>query len=273
MHDYHIHTSLCKHAEGKIVDYVEAAISQGIFEICFTDHIPLPEGFDAEHRMSPKELDTYFDQIEQCKAKYRQITILTGIEADYMEGYENYLKTILKRYPFDLVVMSVHYIKKWGTKEWVFNYTYTKETLRAQYNDYFNVMYKGIQTGLFDVVGHLDIIKRPGLPVLKSNFRDVDRVLDAAKKTGMSIELNTSGLRKSIFQTYPHMDIIEMAVEKNIPIVLSSDAHRPEDVGYGFDDIYNRLFQFPDLLLGQYSQRECKSRKIVIPQPDVDYLE
>ncbi len=265
MHDYHLHTSLCKHAEGEIHEYIEAAIEKGITEICFADHIPMPDGFDAEHRMDPKEFDQYVEKIEHIRVKYRGIHILIGIEADYIEGYENYLRDFLAGYPFDLVIMSVHFIKKWADKQWVFSYEYTNETLVQQYKDYFDAMVKGIQTGLFDIVGHLDLIKRPKRPVLRSNSREVERVLDAVKKAGMSIELNTSGLRKHIAEPYPDMEIVEMAIGKEIPLVFSSDAHKPEHVGDFFDDILNELFQFPNLKIAQYRQRECTTRPMVQP--------
>ncbi|MGE5342024.1 MAG: histidinol-phosphatase HisJ [Candidatus Omnitrophota bacterium] len=265
MHDYHIHTSFCKHAEGEINDYIEAAIEKGITEICFTDHIPMPDNFDPNHRMFEKEFEQYVGKIEMARARYRHMPILIGIEAEYIEGYEEYLQRFLASYPFDIVIMAVHFIKKWTEKQWVFSYEYTDETIPHQYKDYFDSMLKGIQTKLFDVVGHLDLIKRLGHPVLTTNRPDVERVIQAASDAGMSLELNTSGLRKQINETYPTLEIIGMAAEKDIPIVFSSDAHKPEHVGDYFDDMLNELFQFPNLKLGQYRQRKCLSKKILQP--------
>ncbi len=265
MNDYHLHTSLCKHAEGKLQEYVDSAIEKGITEICFTDHIPLPDNFDIEHRMSFEELDSYFTQIDSCRVKNRGITILTGIEADYIEGYEDYLDDFISQYPFDMVIMSIHFLKKWKNNQWVFSYEYTDETIKSQYKDYFDAMVKGIKTGLFDIVGHFDLIKRLQHPVMATNSEDVERVLNAVLKTSMSIELNASGLRKFIKETYPSMDILGLAVDKKIPIVLSSDAHKPADVGYEFDDLFNQLFNFPTLQLASYRNRQATNR-FLIPQ-------
>lgn len=266
MRDYHIHTSLCGHAEGTVVDYVEAAVERGLTEICFAEHIPLPGDFDAAHRMKIENLDDYFNDIERCRGKYRDITILTGIEADYIEAYEDYLESFLRKYPFDLVIMSIHFVSSWGGGDWVFEFRYTPENLVDKYREYFAVMLKGIQTGLFDIVGHFDIVKRPGFPVLKTNRDDVERVLGAVKAAGMSLELNTSGLRKPIDQTYPVIPIVKRAVEAGIPIVLSSDAHQPWQVGYQFDELFNRLFTFPGLQMAQYRQRELIPQ--VLSQPE-----
>ena len=64
MIDNHIHTKLCKHAEGDVFEYVEKAIAKGIKEIAFTDHIPLPENFDLAPRMQIKEAQL----IETCES-------------------------------------------------------------------------------------------------------------------------------------------------------------------------------------------------------------
>lgn len=249
-------------------EYVEAAIEAGMTEICFTEHMPFPNGFDAEHRMEPEEMDTYLTQIEQLRIKYRELSILTGIEADYIEGFEKYIQKFLSRYSFDIVIMSVHFIKNWVGKQWVFDFDYDRQSLRQKYHDYFDALCKGIRTGLFDVVGHFDIVKRPKRPVLRSNSMDVDRALDNVKRMGMSIEFNASGLRKQVNDTYPSMGIMELIVERGIPIVLASDAHKPEHVGYGFDEMYNLLFSYPDVQLARYSNRQFTTSKLYQPDPD-----
>ena len=77
-------------------EYVLAAIEKGIPEICFTDHIPLPNGEDTEHRMAIDELEPYLEKIAILNRKYREISVLAGIEADYVEGYETYIKEFLR---------------------------------------------------------------------------------------------------------------------------------------------------------------------------------
>ena len=265
MRDYHLHTTLCKHASGEMEEYVEAAIERGITEISFTEHAPLPEGEDPDHRMAPEEVEFYLEQIAILNRKYREISILYGIEIDYVEGFESYFEDFISSYHFDLVIMSVHLIKKWSDQQWVFNYEYTEETLPRLYGDYFDAVLRGIKTGLFDVVGHLDLIKRPGYPALYINHRKIGNILDAVKKQGMSLELNTSGLRKPINETYPSLDIVKLAVKRDIPHTLASDAHRPEHVGYRFDWLLNRLFQFPGIKLAQYRKRNCISHTLVQP--------
>jgi histidinol-phosphatase (PHP family) len=246
-------------------EYVEAAIERGLSEICFADHIPLPDNFDADHRMSLKEMETYMDQIALVKRKYREISILVGIEADYIEGLERYYDKFLSSFPFDLVIMSIHFLKRWPRDQWVFEYKYNRTNIKEKYSDYFNAMVKGIKTGLFDIVGHMDLIKRPRFSVMYSNQRDVERVIKAASQAGMSIELNTSGLHKPINDLYPSLEIIELAIERGVPFIFSSDAHSPEEVGFCFDELLNYMFNYPGFKLATYQKRESTSQKLQQP--------
>ena len=271
MHDYHLHTSYCKHAEGEMEEYVEAAIRNGITEICFSDHIPLPGGYDSAHRMSLDDMEPYLEKISILKRKYREVNILFGIEADYIEGYEEYLENFLSAYPFDLVIMSIHFIKRWPPGQWVFDYQYSRETIRQRYKDYFMTMLKGIKTGLFDIVGHLDLIKRSGFSVLDNVGREVGMVLDAVAQAEMCVELNISGLFKPINDLYPSLDILELIVQKGIPIVIGSDAHQPEQVGACFDELLNHLFNYNGIKTASYQRRKRTVNKLAQPEDQLFY--
>ncbi|UCH95907.1 MAG: histidinol-phosphatase HisJ [Candidatus Aminicenantes bacterium] len=271
MHDYHLHTPFCKHAEGEMEEYVETAIENGVTEICFADHIPLPNGFDAAHRMSLEDMEPYIEKISLLKRRYREISILMGIEADYIEGFEEYLEAFLDSYPFDLVIMAVHFIRRWPAGQWVYDFEYTKKTIRQRYKDYFYAMIKGIKTGLFDVVGHLDLVKRKGLSVVRNNQNEVKQVLEAASQAGMSIELNVSGLWKPINDIYPSLEILEMVVAKGLPIVMGSDAHKPEYVGACFDELLNHLFNYKGIKIASYQRRKCIINKLAQPEDEPFY--
>ncbi len=256
MFDYHLHTHLCGHAQGKVSDYAAQAVRLGYREICFTDHIPLPNDYDSFHRMAMGEIDLYLDEIERAREMYPEINILTGIEADYIEGFEEFTTDFLARYPFDLVLMSVHFVSGWPEGDWVFNYHFPEKSLKQIYREYFLSMIQGIKTGLYDVVAHIDLIKIPGNPVLETNRDDIDSVLTAVKKAGMAIEINTSGLHKSIAEPYPALDLARMIVQAQIPVTIGSDAHSPEQVGFRFDVVSEFLAAHPSAQLARYRRRK-----------------
>jgi len=250
--DYHIHTKRCKHARGEMREYVEQALVLKIPEIAFTDHIPLPDKFDLAHRMAMSELEGYLREIETLQNEYPQIRILSGIEADYYEGFEEFLRRILSQFPFDLIIMSVHFIKGWGETNWVFSYHFPDRPLRDIYSDYLRTLSKGVDTGLFHVLGHLDLIKSADLSILERNLEDVQSLLQRIKKQNMAIEINTSGLRREVAETYPTLQMIPLIRDFNIPLTMGSDAHQPDQVGHCFRQLEEELKPFPKLTFRHY---------------------
>ncbi len=242
MIDYHNHTKLCKPAEGEVYQYIEKAIELGISEIAFTDHIPLPNSFDIAHRMHQNEMNVYLELINKARQTYSEIKILFGIEVDYYEGFENYIDKFLMGYDFDMAIMSVHFVKGWPAGNWVFNYDFPDKSLAEIYKEYLYAVIKGIETGLFDVVGHIDLVKKPGLSLIDLAPDIVQDVLVKIKKAKMVLEINTSGYRRKVAEPYPGLDWIDSISKMKIPICTGSDSHSPSQVGLGFDEIYNFIY-------------------------------
>lgn len=262
MIDNHIHTKLCKHAEGEVYQYVEAAINIGITEMAFTDHIPLPDNFDIAHRMQMKELDIYAEWISGIRSRYPEITIRFGIEADFYEGFEQYTESILNNYDFDLVIMSVHFLRHWSDDNWVFNYHFPDKSKREIYSDYIHTSIKGIKTGLFDVLGHVDIIKSPGDSLLLMIPDQIEKMLKTAKQNDMTLEINTSGFRKKTGESYPGLDWLDLIKKVQIPLTVGSDAHAPNQVGLEFDKVYRELIE--NSIFSVISYKNRRPQKVLI---------
>lgn len=246
--DYHVHTAYCGHATGTMEEYVQAALSADLKELCFCDHMPLQAGFDSEHRMSGEDVQVYLDEIQRLRGAYPQLTIHLGFEADYIEGMEGYLRDFRERNRVDYYLMSVHFVTGWPDGEWTFAYPFGSGTITRRYLDYFRTMQAGIRSGLFDSVAHFDLIKRPQYPVCELVSDMVDEVLDDIARAGMAMEYNTSGLRKPIEETFPAEEVVRRAVKRGIPVCLASDAHHPEQVGYSFSSAPGLLERHPDLI-------------------------
>jgi histidinol-phosphatase (PHP family) len=232
---------LCKHASGEIREYVESAIASGLKEIAFTDHIPLPGNFDSEHRMHENEIDIYERWVYEMRRAYPEISIRFGIEADYIEGFEEYLDRFLTRHNFDIVIMSIHFIRKWPPGNWVFNYSFPDKPVNEVFDEYITEMIKGIRTGLFNVIGHADLIKRPGQSLVRAVPHLITEMLEEIRSAGMAIELNSSGYRREISECYPGFDWLDMIKKHQIPVTTGSDAHQPSQIALNFDTVYNRL--------------------------------
>ncbi len=236
MHDYHVHTHYCRHATGSLEEYARAARGRGLSEICFTPHIPFPvfrpDAWGGKLRMDLAEFPRYLEELERVRAQFPDLTILAGVEADYVEGTEEYLEDFLSRWPLDFVLMSIHFVRRWEEPWWVFDLP-TDRTLERAYDDYLDAMESGIRSGLFDCVAHMDLIKQAGAPLLRSHAARVDQVITLCRDRGMSAEVNVSGMRKAVGESYPSEEIVQRMVDLGLPIVPGADAHEPGQVGQG----------------------------------------
>lgn len=233
--DYHIHTALCGHAEGEVVDYCSAARRNGLSEICFTDHAPNPDGYDPEHRMRMEQFPLYRDAVKNVPHA-GDIRVLFGVEADFYEGCEPFLTPWLSAQGFDFVLGSVHFINGWGFDNPEERHIWDSVDLVATWREYFEAIKSLVATGLFDAVGHLDLPKKFGHRPSEKDLKEmVQPVLDRIAEAGMGMELNTSGLRKPVGEIYPSPLIVSLARERDIPICFGSDAHSPSDVGADFN--------------------------------------
>ena len=238
-HDYHIHCHYCRHASGSIQEYARAARDRGLSEICFTPHIPFPgyrPGFyGGRLRMDPEEFPRYLDELKEARRQVPGITILSGIEADYVEGMEKHVEAFLSSHSFDFVLMSVHFVRSWPEDQWVFDLSADRRPLERIYDDYLHAVCAGIETGLFDCVAHFDLIKQEGHPLIDTHRSEIERIISLCRDRGMTAEVNVSGSRKPIGEPYPSWPIVRLMVEEGIPLVPGSDAHEPSLVGVGLE--------------------------------------
>ena len=232
--DYHIHTPLCKHAEGETAEYLRAAGLRDLPEICFTDHVPNPDQYDPKNRMTLEEFPRY-KQMVRALAVSGAPAALFGVEADYYQGCEKFLREWLPRQELDLVLGSIHYIENWGFDNPAERAVWDNVDVADTWRSYFELVGRLADTKLFDVVGHFDLPKKFGhRPPEKTLKKIVGPALDKIAGAEMAVEINTSGLRRPVKEIYPSLIVLEMARARGIPICFGSDAHKPDEVGYKF---------------------------------------
>lgn len=232
--DYHIHTPFCKHAEGGLGDFLQTARQKNLPEICFADHAPNPDNYDQKHRMSIEEFGSYKKNVLSISPPDTP-SVLLGVEADYYEGCERFLKEWLPRQNLDLVIGSVHYINSWGFDNPDEREVWDNVDVAATWRKYFELIGRLAETNLFDIVGHLDLPKKFGyFPGERAIKEMAPPVLEKIAGARMAIEINTSGLRKPVREIYPSVMLLGMARARGIPVCFGSDAHKPDEVGYEF---------------------------------------
>ena len=231
--DYHTHTGRCGHAQGTAAEYVQAARQKGLPGIGISDHLPLVHLRDPVLTMAADQLEGYVEAVLELKERYPGYVLL-GVEADYRPDTLDQVRTMLDQHPFDYVIGSVHYIEDWGFDDPRQQDGFQERDVDNVYRAYFELLGDAAETGLFDILGHLDLVKKFGYRA-QSSLKDETRILATRlRSSGIVVEVNTAGLRKPVGEMYPAPEVLKVLAKKGVPITFGSDAHTPEDVGRDF---------------------------------------
>ncbi|MEN6350944.1 MAG: histidinol-phosphatase HisJ family protein [Syntrophomonas sp.] len=225
--DNHVHA--LAHGEYRyshewISRFIQKARKRGIKEIGLCEHDEFRSLVD-------------FDLIDRMRSGYADIKIRIGLEVDYIPGREEEIKQIAAECDYDYLIGSVHYIDGWGFDHPDYKHGFDNRDIDETYQSYFNLVKAAAMSGLFDVIGHLDLIKIWGHRPEKHEISYyLDPVLKSIKASGTIIEINSSGNRKPVGEMYPDPRILEMMAARDIPITFGSDAHHPDQIGEGLNE-------------------------------------
>jgi len=232
MIDLHNHTILCNHANGSLDEYIKNCIKEGIEIYGFSDHAPME--YDTKYRMSFEDMDRYEQWIDNIAKKYSQIKILKGYEVDFTPIVD---ERVLQR-DVDYLIGSIHFLDNWGFDNPEFLSQWYERDIDDVYKEYFDLIVKLAESKMFDIVGHLDLIKvfnfKPNQDI-KILAKDA---IEAIADNNLVVEINTAGFRKKVKECYPSIPILEMVKEKNIDITFGCDAHSPNQVGFKLKESY-----------------------------------
>jgi len=230
--DSHMHTPLCKHAEGHPIEYMEHGVSQGLAGIIMTCHSPMPDGFSSRVRMFPEQFAEYCAMVQAAAdAAPDGFEVRLGLESDFFPGMEGWLAELHSKADFHYILGSVH----WHIAEYMDAFWHGDPF--AFQKQYFDHLAESAETGLFDSLAHPDLVKNAS-PVDWDYDRirpHIEKSLDRIAKTGVAMEINTSGLNKSYPEMNPGPRMLGLMAERNIPVVIGSDSHTPTRVGDAFD--------------------------------------
>jgi histidinol-phosphatase (PHP family) len=153
--DYHIHTT---YSDGKAApeEYIEPAIAAGISEIGFSEHLALFKE-NQDWVMNPQNIVTYLEYLDYLKSKTDNLIIKKGLEVDYIEGKENETGVFLDGFDLDYRIGSVHYLGERTVDEGPD--FYTGKNFDRLFESYFEMVGNAVASGLFDIIGHCDLIR------------------------------------------------------------------------------------------------------------------
>lgn len=231
LYESHAHTPLCGHAHGEPAEYAAVAEARGLKGIIFTCHCPLPNGISADVRMAPGEFDTYVELVGRTRAQFAgRVDVRLGLESDFLPGLEKWVEQLHTRVPLHHVLGSVHMQMSY------YRLQYSRGDAFEYQQTYFDHLAQSAETGLFDTLAHPDLVKNesPAEWDFDRIKPYIERALDRIAATGVAMELNTSGLNKALPEMNPGPRMLRLMRQRNIPVVIGADAHRPTRVGDRF---------------------------------------
>lgn len=259
LYESHCHTPLCKHASGSPSEYALVAEQRGLKGIIVTCHGPLPDGMGLEHRMGPEQFEEYVDLVAAAREEFAgRVDVRLGLESDFVPGLERWAEQLHGRVPLHHVLGSVH------MQTTFYRARYFTPDPFAYQQIYFEHLAQSAETGLFDTLAHPDLVKNEA-PAEWRYARiepQIKRALDRIAKTGVAMELNTSGLNKALPEMNPGPRMLGLIRERGIPIVLGADAHRPSRVADRYEQALAMLDELGFETISYFLER--RRREITI---------
>lgn len=241
--DYHVHLETGPYTIEWIEKYLEIAQKRGITDLGFSEHAYRFKQ-SREILFNPwvqerqtEDIEEYIDLI--LEAKRQGLSVKLGVELDFVLGKEKEIEKFIQSYPWDYVIGSVHWIGDWGFDLLEMKEKWKDKRVIDIYHEYFSIVKELLAFGQFDILGHLDVIKVFGHKPKEEDHEALvslyDDTVDAIKKSNIVVEMSTAGLRKPVGELYPSKAWMEKLTQHKLPMIINSDAHKPEDVGRDFD--------------------------------------
>jgi histidinol-phosphatase (PHP family) len=244
--DYHVHLDKVDWSVDTIKEMCKIAKSRGVDRLGLVVHTRALEGFKplyhdiiADGKSHSKfkfdrSMDQYMDTLVKAKAEGCPVDI--GLEVCYSPEGESFLKKKLKEYPLDFVIGSIHLIEGMHYK-----------TALEKYNDtnivgklYYNLVLDAIESGLFDIIGHIEVVRREGILGL-DHFPDIlKNIADSMNENDCALEINTKWLVKRDY-IVPDCDTLKYMESKGIKLVFGSDAHHMDRIGFEKDTAFRAI--------------------------------
>ena len=250
MIDHHVHLEKGDYTLDFVMPFINKAKENGITEIYFVEHTHAFLEFsflydevrayskaqeDWYQKKKKKNLMEYFSFINYLRGLNLGIEIKIGLEICYSSMHEEELRIELKKYPFDFLIGSVHFVFGYGIDLQYEEYPFVDKL----YKEYFKEERKLIQSRLFTIIGHPDLIR-----IIPCDYPLTDEYIKLAilaRENIIMFEHNSGNWRYHMNHLGLDLDFIKILKANDVKIVLSSDAHEAQYVGYHFQEMMLEL--------------------------------
>jgi histidinol-phosphatase (PHP family) len=206
--------------------------------------------------MNPENISAYLEYIDKLKKSVSAIKIKTGLEIDFIPGKEKEIREFISGLNLDYRIGSIHYLGE-KTVELGPEF-YEGKNIDRLYELYFDNVMEAVSSGLFDIIGHCDLIRIYGYKPSFDPGPLYRKLAKLMKKMDVVFELNTNGRNRPIADFYPDRRFLKIFREENIPVIVNSDAHIPSRVGQYFEEAYDLLRYVGFSEMAIFEKRERK---------------
>jgi histidinol-phosphatase (PHP family) len=242
--------------------YRVVASERGIEELGVAEHVyRFTQALDVwQHELwrhsARDDLDAY------CAFVREETDLRLGIEADFIPGREDRMAELLAARDFDYIVGSIHFVGDGALDYDRYDIWAAGSSPERVWRTYFEWLAQAATSGMFDILAHPDLVKYWGRerPQPDRDLRYFYEVaMEGIAESGIAVEVSTAGLRKPVGELYPARAFLEMVVDAGNPIALSSDAHRPDDLGRDYEQALELL---DDLGVRELAVFEGRERRL-----------
>ncbi|MFC7373361.1 histidinol-phosphatase HisJ [Fictibacillus iocasae] len=261
--DGHVHTPFCPHGSSDTLnEYAERALSLGYSGITFTEHAPLPYGFtdpvpESDSAMKREDLPRYFQALKEIKQEFKgRLQIFTGLEVDFIEGFEKETDAFLTDVQdyLDDAILSVHFLQHKG-KYWCMDYSEDlfgeMASVFGSVDDIYAAYYKTVKDSVqfrfssFQPrrIGHITLARKfhKRYPAQRTFAEDILFILEEIKARDYQLDYNGAGtVKPNCQEPYPSDWVVQEAAKRKIPLVYGSDAHTAAGLHQGFSELLYR---------------------------------
>lgn len=245
--DHHVHSSFSWDSESPVETLATQARRRGLGGFVLTDHVefdPSDPGFGCYDYEGAREAwEELTDVTPDLKIRF-------GAEVTHQEKVLPAIRDFLHAHRYHWVIGSAHYVGREEISTFMARVEGEEIPLEECLGEYFKCCLSAVESNLYDCLGHLDFPKRYSRrgPTLTGAFwlqhyrKPILDTLTACLDMGVFLEVNTGTYRVGFDEPYPGWAILDAYRELGgREVVLSSDAHRPEDVGTAFGVIVKEL--------------------------------
>jgi histidinol-phosphatase (PHP family) len=270
--NYHTHSTFC---DGKdtIPVMVENAVTKGFDHLGFSAHAPLLKRM-YDFLIREDEIPIYIKEIEEVQQKYHEITLLKGLECDFIPEENKPFQFFKISHKLDFLIGGVHLVKPPHIEELWFIDGPDRQTfddglslffggnIEKAVTQFWEQTFEMIETESFDIIAHLDKVKMHNQRRFfteKENWylKLVNHALELIQQKNLILEINSRGIYKGRCPDfYPSDYILQQAARKKIPCVISADAHKGDDLGQLYQESIDKLKSFGIMELVVFGNKE-----------------